>query len=64
MHRPAQLWEGTAMIRVAFAVFGIVILLLIAGAGVVLLVAARVPEGFEDEQGYHSGAAPPGHPSV
>lgn len=52
------------MIRVAFAVFGIVILLLIVGAGVVLLVAARVPEGFEDEQGYHSGAAPPGHPSV
>jgi len=52
------------MIRVTFAIFGIVILLLIVGTGAVLLVAARTPEGFEDEQGYHSGAAPPGHSSV
>jgi hypothetical protein len=52
------------MMRLAFAVFGTVVLLIALGAVVVLVVAARAPDGFEDEQGFHSGADPPLHPSV
>jgi hypothetical protein len=52
------------MIRMTFAVFGIGVLLIVSAAVVVLVVATLAPEGFEDEQGYHSVADPPSHPSV
>jgi hypothetical protein len=51
------------MIRIAFSVFGIGVVLVALGALVVLVVAARAPEGFEDEHGYHSGVDAPLHPS-
>jgi hypothetical protein len=52
------------MIRLAFAVIGIGALFIVLGAMAVLAIVSRAPEGFEDEQGYHSGATPPMHPSV
>lgn len=52
------------MISVTFVVFGIVVLIIIGGAGGVLIIAARAPEGFEDEQGFHYSAEPPLHPST